>query len=143
MSGHVPDMMIMCITSFGQRCDAGTIHDLHLHLPTTPSFLSTLFPPPTFPIPIPGLTPYPLCQHADLISTSHLEHSGPSPHPIVTLCTAKLLIHSFFCSTLSQDPNSDRQTPESNTSPLCSTSLGTHTSFHLHRQGFKSLCCTF
>lgn len=35
------------------------------------------------------------CHHAALISSTHLEHSGPSPHPKITLCTAKLpSIHS-------------------------------------------------
>lgn len=36
------------------------------------------------------------------------------------LCTAKSFIHSFFHSTLSQDPNPGRPTPESSTLPLCS-----------------------
>lgn len=156
MSDHVPDTIIMCITYCGQRCDAATFYGLQLHLPCNsilPIYTIPFIPQP--PILTPCLTPRPwvrgwvapycppVHQNYYPISASSGAFWTFSATSTGMLCTAKSLIRSVFHSTLSQDPNSGRATPESCSSPFCSTRLVTHMSFDLYRQGFKSLCCQF
>lgn len=104
MSGQVPDGIILCITSFGQRCDAGMAHAQHLHLPD-----NAIFPIYTT---IPHSQPSEEGAAAALLFTRIITSFllviwsllDLLLYPTVIVIYRKVT-HSFLHSTLSQDPN--------------------------------------
>ena len=92
-------------------------------------------------LPINSMSPVPHHQPSELEADCHMlpSCSGPSSPPHSHVIQQN---HSCILPFNSESgTNPSRPTPESNTSPLCPTSLGTQTSSDLYRHGFKSPCC--
>ena len=143
MSGQVPDGIILCITSFGQRCDAGMAHAQHLHLPD-----NAIFPIYTT---IPHSQPSEEGAAAALLFTRIITSFllviwsllDLLLYPTVIVIYRKVT-HSFIL------PLNTESRPEQTLAGhlqnqalhlLYSTSFDSHTSFDLHRHGFKAPCC--